>query len=880
MRHRNWFGGIAILILAAAPASAQVQIGTTSLPGGTVGVEYGPVTLQASSTSGAAITWSILPETGQLPGGLALTPDGTILGAPNASGTFTFTVQADDGSQGVATQPLAIFISGAALTITTTSPLPPGAIGASYVLLFSSSGGSSGDIQSWSFLSGILPPGLSVSAFGVLTGNPQAVGVYSFDIQLANQPVSGSTVTTSKSFTLTIASEVSVVITTNATLPPGLVGSVYSQRLTATGGQLPYLWAIQSGALPPGVSFDGTTGTISGTPTSAGLFNFTLSATDASGFRGTGAFTLTVLANLAISTGSALPPGAVGIPYSATLSATGGTAPYTWSVLPQGGSLPPGLKLDPGTGNLTGIPTASGSYQFLAGVADDAGRTKSKFLVLTVGTALAFVTTSPLTGGAVGIAYQEQLQATGGIPSYSWGVTSGTLPDGLSLSAINGAISGTPANAGTFNFQLSVSDQSGTKVSGTFVIVVTTPLTILTAAPLPGGAIGTPYATTLTATGGSPPYTWSLTAQSGALQPGLTLDPSTGVLAGTPTAVGVYDFHAAVSDTARRTTSKQFAITITSPLTITTASPLPNGAIGDLYQLQFTATGGTPPYTWFISAGELPARLAIDASTGILTGMPAAGGPFDVTIGVKDAVQTATKAYRLTISVPALPAVTITGLPDAPAPATQPSFGVSIGSAYSLDLIGHALLTFAPDTASDDPAVQFTTGGRSADFQISTGTTQAVFGSSPLGVQTGTVAGTITITLQIFAGGADVTPTPAPTKVLRVAGGPPVITSAKLVANSSGFDLLVIGYATTREVAGATVHLVPASGVKLASTDFTIPLTTVFTAWYQDPASIQFGSQFSLSIPFAVQNGTNVVGSLTVTLANAQGTSTAANATF
>jgi hypothetical protein len=176
--------------------------------------------------------------------------------------------------------------------------------------------------------------------------------------------------------------------------------------------------------------------------------------------------------------------------------------------------------------------------------------------------------------------------------------------------------------------------------------------------------------------------------------------------------------------------------------------------------------------------------------------------------------------------------------------------------------------------------VQFTTGGRSADFTIPAGTTQAVFGGSSLGVQTGTVAGTITITLQIFAAGADVTPTPAPTKVLRIAAASPVITSAKLTATSTGFNLAVIGFATTREVTGATVHLVPASAAKLATADFTIPLTPAFTAWYQDPASIQYGSQFSLIIPFTVQNAANAIGSLTVTLTNSQGTSAAANATF
>jgi hypothetical protein len=221
----------------------------------------------------------------------------------------------------------------------------------------------------------------------------------------------------------------------------------------------------------------------------------------------------------------------------------------------------------------------------------------------------------------------------------------------------------------------------------------------------------------------------------------LALDPSTGHLTGTPTAGGNYQFLAGVSDAAEHTASKLLTLNIAAVLTITTASPLPDGAVGSAYQLQLTATGGTPAYTWSIATGVLPAGLAINPATGMLSGTPTAGGAFDVTIGVKDAVQSVTKPYRLTIVVPALPAVKITGLPDSPPPATQPALGIGLDAPYALDITGHATLTFAPDSAADDPAVQFTSGGRSADFQIPAGSTQAVFGSSTLGVQTGTVAG-------------------------------------------------------------------------------------------------------------------------------------------
>jgi hypothetical protein len=107
-----------------------------------------------------------------------------------------------------------------------------------------------------------------------------------------------------------------------------------------------------------------------------------------------------------------------------------------------------------------------------------------------------------------------------------------------------------------------------------------------------------------------------------------------------------------------------------------------------------------------------------------------------------------------------------------------------------------------------------------------------------------------------------------------------VIVSAKLVSSSTGFDLIVVGYSTTREVTGATVHLAAATGATLATSDFNIALTSVFSAWYQSTNSAQYGSQFTLDIPFTVQNATATIGSATVSLTNGQGTSTVTTATF
>ncbi len=681
---------------------------------------------------------------------------------------------------------------------------------------------------------------------------------------------------------------------TTTSLPSGDVGVAYpATQLQATGGLVgvPITWSInvEGGSLPPGLSLS-SDGIISGVATNPGSFSFTVQASQYDPLLGqTYAYQdLSITTNLLpfqIST-LAVPDGIVGVGYQAALTASGGPtgATQTWSLL--AGDLPPGLSLTQ-AGVLLGTPTTQGSYTFVIQALDQPVDGQSLIasrgytIAITGPSAPVSITTaSSLTAATVGVAYAQQMAATGGVNPYSWALDSGALPNGLSLNPTSGLISGTPATAGSSSFQISVSDASGGKASRAFTLVVNPGLSISTGSALPGGVSGIAYSATLGATGGTPPYTWSVISETRGLPPGLALDPATGILTGTPTTVGNYQFIAAVTDATRQTASKPLTLSIASQLTISTASPLANGTVGTAYQVQFAASGGTPAYTWSVTTGSLPAGLTLDPSTGLLSGTPAAAGAFSFTIGVKDALQSVSKPFQLTIAAPPLPAVTISGLPDTGSPATQPALGIGLSGAYGLALTGHATLTFTPDSGSDDPAVQFTSGGRTADFTIAAGTTQAVFSISSLGVQTGTVAGTITITLQLLAAGADVTPTPAPTKVLRIPGAVPVITSATLTSTSTGFNLVVIGYSTTREVTGATVHLVAATGQTLATSDFTIPLTSVFPAWYQSSASIPFGSQFSLTIPFTVQGATNAIGSLTVSLTNTQGTSTVANAAF
>src|SRR5262249_47810198 len=154
---------------------------------------------------------------------------------------------------------------------------------------------------------------------------------------------------------------------------------------------------------------------------------------------------------------------------------------------------------------------------------------------------------SPIFGGTVGVAYVQTFQATGGNPPYTWTIASGDA-GGLTLDAASGNLQGTPQTAGTFNFTIRAADKSGAAATQAFSLVVSLPsLSITTTSSLPPASVGVPYSQKLpvVASGGTPPYTWSLT--SGAI-PGLTFDPPSLTLSGTPSTAGAFNFTIQAAD--------------------------------------------------------------------------------------------------------------------------------------------------------------------------------------------------------------------------------------------------------------------------------------------------------------------------------------------
>ena len=237
------------------------------------------------------------------------------------------------------------------------------------------------------------------------------------------------------------------------------------------------------------------------------------------------------------------------------------------------------------------------------------------------------ITTTSVPGAAIGSSYSVQLQATGD-PPLTWSQASGNLPTGINLSAA-GLLSGTPSATGTFDFVVRVTNESPSQEFTRNFQIIVGPAVSVTTATVPQATRFVPYSTTLSAAGGLPPFSWSVT--SGNLPAGLSLSAA-GVLGGTPTVLGTFDFTARAVDSGGGSASRAFSITvIPGALQITTPS-LPGGIQGFAYRQQLEAAGGPTPYAWTITAGALPPGFTL-TSAGLLQGTPSA--PFSGTIVVR-----------------------------------------------------------------------------------------------------------------------------------------------------------------------------------------------------------------------------------------------------
>ncbi|AWH29276.1 autotransporter outer membrane beta-barrel domain-containing protein [Stenotrophomonas sp. YAU14A_MKIMI4_1] len=688
-------------------SGGDIAVTVTIGPAAAITLDASPaVSLQAGtafsstlSASGGTAPYTFSLDAGALPPGVALGGN-TLSGTPTQRGAYSFTLRATDNAGVSGTRAFSGTTANPVLSLAPASP-PPAGQGVAYSVSFTPSGGVAPYTLAHEAASGVLPPGLSLSG-NTLSGTPTAQGTYTFGIRVTDSSSGPGFYAEVETVTLVVAAPPTIVVNP-ASLTVAAIGVAYNQTLTGSGGTAPYTFDLSAGTLPPGLTLNTTTGAVSGTPTSGGTFNFTARATDASGFQGTRAYTLTVNVPTIAVDPSTLPNGTVGASYSQVITATGGTPTYSYAV--TSGSLPTGLSLG-SSGTMSGTPTAGGTFNFTLTATDSSGGTGpytgSRPYSLTIAPPTVNLPATTLADATQNTAYSAALNpASGGVAPYTYSISAGALPAGVTLSA-GGQLSGSPTAAGTFNFAVIATDSatgSGPYNSAPRGYV----LQVISSPP-----VTNPVSAAVAYNSGSNPITLNLTGGA-ATSVAIGTAPAHGTAIASGTTVtyqpnagyaGPDSFTYTATNSAGTSAPATVTITVGNPtITVSANSPF-SATVGSSYSQTFTWNGGAAPYSNYTVTG-LPAGLSITGTTAnsvTVSGTPAAAGPFTLNASATDSSTgngpfTVGQGFSLTVAAPTLSMTPAPGNLLMPyGTASTINFGTSGGTApYSYSVVTGSL---------------------------------------------------------------------------------------------------------------------------------------------------------------------------------------------
>ena len=363
---------------------------------------------------------------------------------------------------------------------------PGGIVGTSYSVQLIARGGCEPSF-SFSVVNGAMPAGLSMSSSGLITGTPTQAGGARFWVKVHDiGPAEGGPVwctfpkDAEREFTITV--DPRVIVTTQSAVP-GTIGASYNLPVVAqmmsgpdqfSQPSSPLTWTLSQGQLPPGLVLGASDGVISGTPTTEGSYVFSVRAALADGRADSKGLEIIVRRPLSIAaarplTSAGAPtPWEVGVPFSAKLSASGGSETYTWSV--AAGALPSGFALA-ADGTLAGNTQTAGTYRATLRLTDSEARTADYPVAFNVASRLA-VSTLKLRTGKVGRLYRAKVATSGGIAPRKWKIKRGPLPRGIRFDRTLGVLSGTPARPGRYRVTFEATDALKVTASKTLVVEV------------------------------------------------------------------------------------------------------------------------------------------------------------------------------------------------------------------------------------------------------------------------------------------------------------------------------------------------------------------------------------------------------------------------
>jgi sugar lactone lactonase YvrE len=851
----------ATVIVTVAPLNTNcpgMTIGPAALPSGSAGVAYPAVSF--SQTGGAApIAWA----TGTLPSGMTFSNAGVLSGTPAAIGSFNITVSATDANACVVIKTLTLDVGCPLISIGATN-LVAGTVGVAYPATTLSAAGGMAPLT-WSVTSGVLPAGMSLSGSGVLSGAPSQIGLFSFTVKATD----ANSCLGVQNLSLTVNPRCPAITIGPTTLPGAAAGVVYpAVSFSQIGGALPVTWS--SGALPPGMSFS-SAGVLSGTPTSIGVFNVMVTATDANSCSATLSLPLGVnitCPTIAISATN-LPAATTGAAYPAlTLAETGGIGPFTWSL--AAGTLPAGMTLS-SAGVLSGTPTQTASFFFTVKATDANGCFGTQTLSLTVNAKCPAITITPttLTSGKPGVVYPAvSFSQSGGAAPVTWSAIS--LPQGLTLST-GGVLSGTPAIAGVFNLTITAADANSCTATVVVPLAIdgSCPAITIAAPFLATPVVGTAYpSVTLQANGGVAPIVWSIAL--GTLPPGLTLSPA-GVLSGAPTQTGTFTATVKATDANGCSGTTSIILTVSAQCAgITISGTPPNGKAGVVYPaFSFSQSGGALPVTW--SSGALPAGMTF-SSAGVLSGTPIVRGNFTLALQVIDA-----NSCAGTISIPFVidcPTISITASSTI-GPGTLPA--ATVATVYSPIVFsqtgGVGAIVWSLDAGTLPAGIIFSNTGTLSGTPIRAGTSTIAIKATDANGCSSTATYTLTVSCQpitvtnplIVTGNVNVPFTATFTQ----SGGQGATTFSTTSALPAGLSLAAatgILSGTPSQIGSfpITVTATDSGGCTASSTGYTLVIACG-TITVNNPATTSGGTGSLFSQTFTA---TGAVGATTFTLAS------------